>query len=97
MNLLHAYKPLDELIQTQAQQTSWFLGGCQYVYIKNRPPLQSGDWVALYEPPSPYAHDHGLLLCELADDRWLLWVPDHGAVELCLRQVCPIGNPSQPF
>ncbi|KKI98287.1 hypothetical protein PROH_21055 [Prochlorothrix hollandica PCC 9006 = CALU 1027] len=65
------------------------MGNCQYIYTKGCTALQAGDWVALYEPPSKYAHDRGLLLCETSADHWLLWVPDHGEVELCLRQVCP--------
>lgn len=89
MNLLNAYAPLEALIQTDRTQTTWFLGGCQYIYTKGCAALKPGDWVALYEPPSEYAFDRGLLLCETTADRWLLWVPDHGEVELCLRQVCP--------
>lgn len=40
--------------------------------------LESGQWVQLEKLPNPFAQDMALLLCEISEDRWLTWVPDHG-------------------
>lgn len=63
---------------------------CQYVSMAPSAKLESGNWVSLFEPPSDYAHDTALLLCETAADRWVTWIPDFGEIELCLRQFCPL-------
>lgn len=63
---------------------------CQYVSLGRSQVLKSGDWVSLNLPPSKYAQDIALLLCEAAEDQWLAWVPEFGEVELCLRQLCPL-------
>ncbi len=46
--------------------------------VKEIQPLQSGQWVQLEKVPSPFAQDEALLLCEISENRWLTWVPDHG-------------------
>lgn len=39
-------------------------------------------WVKLLEPPSEYGFDEAKLLCQVAADMWLAWVPDHGEILL---------------
>jgi uncharacterized protein YqcC (DUF446 family) len=40
--------------------------------------LESGQWVQLKEVPSAFAQDEALLLCEISQNQWLTWVPNHG-------------------
>lgn len=35
-------------------------------------------WVKLYQPPSDFADDEALLLCEDSPNIWIAWVPGHG-------------------
>lgn len=46
--------------------------------ITETQPLESGQWVQLKEIPSTFAQDEALLLCEISDNQWLTWVPNHG-------------------
>jgi hypothetical protein len=39
-------------------------------------------WVQLLEPPSEYASDEALLLCQDSPDSWIVWVPNYGEVAL---------------
>lgn len=66
------------------------LDGCQYIPQDDFRVLESGDWVSLFDLPSQYAHHEALLLCQVDGDRWVTWIPDCGAIELCLRQFCPL-------
>lgn len=43
-----------------------------------RPEFQSSTWVQLRQLPNPYSHDQALLLCQLSEDEWVGWIPDHG-------------------
>ncbi|MEO1399915.1 MAG: hypothetical protein AAFV72_01520 [Cyanobacteria bacterium J06635_1] len=63
---------------------------CQQIACPPMTVLSEGDWVSLLKRPSDYAHDQALLLCELSEERWLSWIPDHGEAALCLRQFCKI-------
>ncbi|MBC7882143.1 MAG: hypothetical protein H7Y37_12520 [Anaerolineae bacterium] len=45
-------------------------------------------WVKLRERVSDYSSDEALLLCEEADGKWLLWVPDFGVATLGREQLC---------
>lgn len=65
-------------------------GACQYIPQNNSGVLESGNWVSLFVLPSEYAHDQALLLCELDEERWVTWIPNHGEAELCLRQFCSL-------
>lgn len=41
-------------------------------------------WVKLRKLPNPYSFDEALLLCQVSEDEWLAWIPDHGqAVIYC--------------
>ncbi|HEY9639896.1 MAG TPA: hypothetical protein V6C57_05400 [Coleofasciculaceae cyanobacterium] len=48
--------------------------------------LEPGTWVKLLYPPTVYSFDEARLLCEMPDDRWLAWVPDHGEILLTLDE-----------
>jgi hypothetical protein len=39
-------------------------------------------WVQLLEPPSLYAADEAMLLCQASFNSWVAWVPNHGEVLL---------------
>jgi len=65
-------------------------GACQYIPQNSSKILESGDWVSLFTLPSEYAHDEALLLCEIDDENWVTWIPNHGEAQLCLRQFCPL-------
>jgi hypothetical protein len=47
--------------------------------------IQTGDWVKLVELPNPYSFDEALLLCQISNDEWLAWIPDHGQAVLNSR------------
>ena len=80
------------MVTTQLYQPgskmSW--GNCQYIPQNNFRVLESGDWVSLFALPSEYADEQALLLCEVDEDHWVTWIPNHGEAELCLRQFCPL-------
>lgn len=63
---------------------------CHYYAQNTLKVLESGDWVSLLELPSEWAYDQALLLCELDEESWVAWIPDHGEAVLCLRQFCPL-------
>ncbi|HEY9808496.1 MAG TPA: hypothetical protein V6D13_04075 [Halomicronema sp.] len=48
--------------------------------------FQPNTWVKLLDVPSAYSFDEALLLCDLEDDRWVVWIPDHGETVLHSRQ-----------
>lgn len=64
---------------------------CQNVTLTASTTLCAGDWVDLWVLPSEFAHDMALLLCETDVDHWMAWIPDYGAIELCLRQICAVA------
>ena len=35
-------------------------------------------WVKLLQLPNPFSFDEALLLCQVSEDEWLAWIPDHG-------------------
>jgi hypothetical protein len=45
-------------------------------------------WVKLRERLSEYSSDEALLLCEEANERWMLWVPDFGVAIVGREQLC---------
>ncbi|WP_204106595.1 MULTISPECIES: hypothetical protein [Spirulina sp. CCY15215] len=74
--------------KTSPSQIEW--DACQYISQDDFQVLEGGDWVSLFDLPSQYAHYEALLLCKVESDRWITWIPDHGEIELCLRQFCPL-------
>ncbi len=50
--------------------------------------VHPNSWVTLLEYPSEYSYHEALLLCPLADDQWVAWIPDHGEAVLHISQFC---------
>lgn len=51
--------------------------------------FQANTWVRLLELPSTFSFDEALLLCQVSEDQWAAWIPDHGEAVLHTRQFCP--------
>jgi len=58
----------------------------QIAQIPCAPRLEANTWVKLLSLPSPYSFDEALLLCQVAVDAWLAWVPDYGEIRLQTSQ-----------
>ncbi|MCT7949800.1 hypothetical protein NG798_08370 [Ancylothrix sp. C2] len=54
--------------------------------------FEPNTWVKLLDVPSAYSFDEALLLCGLEDDRWVVWIPDHGEAVLHTGQFLPVLN-----
>ncbi|MUG95806.1 hypothetical protein F7734_26995 [Scytonema sp. UIC 10036] len=50
--------------------------------------IDSNNWVKLVELPSLYSCDEALLLCQISEDEWSAWIPDHGEAVLNSKQFC---------
>lgn len=48
--------------------------------------FEPSTWVQLWQQPNPYSHDEALLLCQLGEDEWVAWIPDHGETVLSRYQ-----------
>lgn len=55
-------------------------------FLKIQPEFTANSWVQLREIPSSFSHDEALLLCQLSNDEWVAWVPQHGEVVLYTHQ-----------
>jgi hypothetical protein len=62
------------------------LDGSSKSYANSQEKLQASTWVKLLELPSAYSFDQALLLCQVREDEWLAWIPDHGEALLNTRQ-----------
>ena len=51
--------------------------------------LSPATWVHLLKLPSEYSYDEALLLCDLGEDKWVAWVPNHGETVLDARDFYP--------
>lgn len=45
-------------------------------------------WVKLLELPSRFSFDEALLLCQISEDEWVSWIPDHGEAVLHVSEFC---------
>ena len=52
--------------------------------------LSPNTWVHLLKLPSEYSYDEALLLCDLGEDKWVAWIPNHGETVLDARDFYPI-------
>ena len=43
-------------------------------------------WVKLINPPTAFSFDEAWLLCQVSEQEWLGWVPDHGEILLNLDE-----------
>ena len=62
------------------------LDGSSKSYRNSQHKLQASTWVKLLELPSTFSFDEALLLCQVTEDEWLAWIPDHGEALLNTRQ-----------
>lgn len=62
------------------------LDGSSKPYANSQQKLQASTWVKLLELPSTFSFDEALLLCQVTEDEWLAWIPDHGEALLNTRQ-----------
>jgi hypothetical protein len=53
---------------------------------QSQPEFQADTWVDLLELPNPFSHDEALLLCQVSEDEWAAWIPEHGEVLLYTHQ-----------
>lgn len=49
--------------------------------------FQADTWVQLLELPSTFSFDEALLLCQISEDEWLAWIPDHGEAVLHVSKI----------
>ena len=82
---VNSYKP-DFGIRDQRQNLDWT--NKSYVNL-SQPEFQPGTWVHLLELPSTFSFDEALLLCDLGEDKWVAWVPNHGETVLDARDFYP--------
>jgi len=50
--------------------------------------FQADTWVHLLELPSTFSFHEALLLCQLSEDEWVAWIPNHGEAVLHTGQFC---------
>lgn len=62
------------------------LDGSSKSYPDSQQKLQASTWVKLLELKSAFSFDEALLLCQVTEDEWLAWIPDHGEELLNTRQ-----------
>jgi hypothetical protein len=62
------------------------LDGSTKSYPNSQQKLQASTWVKLLELKSAFSFDEALLLCQVTEDEWLAWIPDHGEALLNTRQ-----------
>ena len=62
------------------------LGSIQ-LYINQSPQeFKPDSWVKLLKLPSRFSFDEALLLCQVSEDQWAGWIPDHGEAVLHTSQ-----------
>ncbi|AFZ27676.1 hypothetical protein Cylst_5676 [Cylindrospermum stagnale PCC 7417] len=50
------------------------------------PQFPTPAWIHLWELPNPFSFDEALLLCQVSEDEWLVWIPDHGEAILTFKK-----------
>ena len=78
-------RKLDTAVQPQRQNLDW----SSKPYL-SPPKFQPDTWVHLLELPSRFSFDEALLICQLSEDKWIAWIPDHGEAILNARQFRPL-------
>ena len=64
------------------------LDGSSKSYPNWQQKLQASTWVKLLELPSSFSFDEALLVCQISEDEWIAWIPDHGEAVLNTSQFC---------
>ncbi len=72
-------------VQLKSQNLGWSLKP-----YKNQSPqeFKPDTWVKLLELPSRFSFEEALLLCQISEDEWVTWIPDHGEAVLHVSQFC---------
>lgn len=83
---LDSYKP-DFGIRLQRQNLDWSF---KPDFNQSQQEFQADSWVQLLELPSTFSYDEALLLCQISEDEWVAWIPDHGEAVLQTRQFCAL-------
>lgn len=84
---LNSHKP-DIAVQPRTSNLDWAIKS----YLKpSQQELKADTWVHLLELPSPFSFDEALLLCQISEDEWVAWIPDHGEAVLHNRQFCALA------
>lgn len=78
-----------DIAQTQKQNLDWLAK--PYFNLSSSQEFQADTWVQLLELPSSFSFDEALLLCQLSEDEWIAWIPDHGEAVLHARQFCALS------
>ena len=81
---LSSHKP-DIAVQPRRQNLDWTI---KPDVNPSQQEFQGDTWVHLLELPSTFSFDEALLLCQLTEDEWVAWIPDHGEAVLHTRQFC---------
>ncbi|NEN98044.1 MAG: hypothetical protein F6K50_21750 [Moorea sp. SIO3I7] len=74
-----------KLLESQTQTPTWNSSPNPNL-DQSQEPFQPGTWVRLLELPNPYSFDEALLLCQISQDQWVSWIPDHGEATLHISQ-----------
>lgn len=84
---LNSYKS-DLAVQPQTQSLDWSIKP----YInQSQQAFKPDSWVKLLELPSSFSFDEALLVCQISEDEWIAWIPDHGEAVLNTSQFCQIS------
>ena len=81
---LNFCKP-DSGFQPRRQNLNWSIKSYP---SSSQQEFQSDTWVSLLELPSTFSFNEALLLCQLSEDEWVAWIPDHGEAVLHVDQFC---------
>lgn len=81
---LNSYRQ-DFGVQPQKQDVEW---SNQSHLKSSQQEFQIGTWVHLLELPSAFSFDEALLLCQVSEDQWAAWIPNHGEAVLYTHQFC---------
>lgn len=72
-------------VQLKSKNLGWLIKP----YINQSPQeFQPDTWVKLLELPSRLSFDEALLLCQISEDDWVAWIPDHGEAVLHVSEFC---------
>ena len=81
---LKSYKS-DLAVQPQTQSLEWSIKP----YInQSQQEFKPDTWVKLLELPSFFSFEEALLVCQISEDEWIAWIPDHGEAVLNTNQFC---------
>ncbi len=76
------------LVQQPRQNLGWS-NNCARTPTQQE--FQPDTWVKLLELPSAYSYQEALLLCQVSQEEWVTWIPDHGEAVLQTRQFCALS------